>query len=78
MLVRKDSHGNIIGWRESQISKNEIVDVSVNGKIDAITTRDMDDRQDGVKNLIRQTTPAVCIFWRQRVNSGSGKGIRLP
>jgi len=40
MLVSKDNHGNIIGWRETQISKNEIVDVSENGKIDTITTRE--------------------------------------
>jgi hypothetical protein len=78
MLVRRDNHGSIIGWRKSQILKNEIVDVSVNGKIDAITTRDKDDRQGEVKILIRQTTPAGRIFWRQRVNSGSEKGIRLP
>ena len=40
MLISKDNSGNIIGWRETYISKDEIVDVSVNGNITAINTRD--------------------------------------
>jgi hypothetical protein len=40
MLIRKDNNGNIIGWRGTHISKDEIVDVSVNGNINSITTRD--------------------------------------
>jgi len=40
MLISKDNNGNIIGWRETYISKDEIVDVSVNGNINTITTRD--------------------------------------
>jgi hypothetical protein len=36
MIISKDNNGNMIGWRETYISKDEIVDVSVNGN----TTRD--------------------------------------
>jgi len=40
MLISKDSEGRIVGWRENYISKDEIVDVSVNGNINTISTRD--------------------------------------
>jgi hypothetical protein len=40
MIISKDNSGNIIGWRKTYISKDEIVDVSVNGNINTITTRD--------------------------------------
>jgi hypothetical protein len=40
MMVSKDNDGRIIGWRETYVSNNEIVDVSVNGNINTITTRD--------------------------------------
>jgi hypothetical protein len=40
MLISKDNKGNIIGWRETYISKDEIVDVSVIGNINTISTRD--------------------------------------
>ena len=40
MIISKDHDGRVIGWRESYISKDEIVDVSVNGNINTITTRD--------------------------------------
>lgn len=33
MTISKNNHGNIIGWRETHISKDEIVDVSVNGNM---------------------------------------------
>jgi hypothetical protein len=39
MLINKDNNGNIIGWMETYISKDEIVDVSVIGNINTITTR---------------------------------------
>ena len=40
MIISKDSKGNIIGWRETYVSKDEIVDVSVGGNINTINTRD--------------------------------------
>jgi hypothetical protein len=39
MLISKDNNGNIIGWRETYISKDEVVDVSVIGNINTINTR---------------------------------------
>jgi|GEM_PF-3414532 hypothetical protein len=39
MIISKDSSGRIVGWRETYISTNEIVDVSVGGNINSITTR---------------------------------------
>jgi hypothetical protein len=40
MIISRNNNGNIIGWRETYISKDEIVEVSVNGNINTITTRD--------------------------------------
>jgi hypothetical protein len=40
MIISKDNEGRIIGWRETYISKDEIVDVSVVGNISTINTRD--------------------------------------
>jgi hypothetical protein len=40
MLMSKDNNGRIIGWRETYNSKDEIVDVSVNGNINTLTTRE--------------------------------------
>jgi len=40
MLISKDRDGRIAGWRETYVSKDEIVDVSFNGGINTITTRD--------------------------------------
>jgi len=39
MLISKDSNGRIIGWRETYISADEIVNVSVGGNITTISTR---------------------------------------
>ena len=39
MIISRDNNGNIIGWRETYISKGEIVEVSVNGNINTINTR---------------------------------------
>jgi hypothetical protein len=39
MIVSKDSNGNVIGWRETYISKDEIVNVSVGGNITTISTQ---------------------------------------
>jgi len=40
MIISKDNNGRIVGWRETYVSANEIVDVSVVGNINTITTRD--------------------------------------
>lgn len=40
MLISKDNDGHIIGWRETFVSANEIVNVSVGGNINTISTRD--------------------------------------
>jgi len=40
MIISKANDGRIIGWRETYVSKDEIVDVSVNGNINTINTRD--------------------------------------
>jgi len=40
MIVSKDNSGRITGWQETYISKNEVVNVSVNGNINTISTRD--------------------------------------
>ena len=40
MIISKDNDGRVSGWRETYISKDEIVDVSVNGNINSISTRD--------------------------------------
>ena len=40
MLITKDNHGRIIGWRETYQSKDEGVDVSVQRNVSTVTTRD--------------------------------------
>jgi len=39
MIISKDNNGNIIGWQETYVSTDEIVDVSVVGTINTINTR---------------------------------------
>jgi hypothetical protein len=40
MLISKNNDGNIIGWRETYVSADETVNVSVIRNITTITTRD--------------------------------------
>ena len=40
MIISKDNEGRIIGWRETYISASEIVNVSVVGNINTISTQD--------------------------------------
>ena len=40
MLISKDNHGRVIGWRETYQSKDESVDVSVQRNVSTVTTRD--------------------------------------
>jgi len=39
MIISRDHKGNIIGWRETYFSTDEIVNVSVNGNINTIATQ---------------------------------------
>jgi hypothetical protein len=39
MIVSKDNDGRVIGWRETYISTDEIVNVSVGGNISTISTQ---------------------------------------
>jgi hypothetical protein len=40
MIISKDNNGRIVGWRETYVSKDEFVDVSLVGNISTINTRD--------------------------------------
>jgi hypothetical protein len=40
MLISKDNGGKPIGWRETYVSKDETVDVSVHRNVSTVTTRD--------------------------------------
>ncbi len=61
MIISKDNDGRIIGWRETYISKDEIVDVSVNRNINTITTRDRTTGRVESKTFFGKPLPAVCI-----------------
>jgi len=39
MIISKDNKGNIIGWRLTYFSTDEIVNVSVNGNINTVSTQ---------------------------------------
>jgi hypothetical protein len=39
MIISKDNDGRIVGWRETYISADEIVKVSVVGNINTISTQ---------------------------------------
>jgi hypothetical protein len=52
MLTTKDNHGRIIGWRETHVSKDESVDVSVHGAVSTITTRDRNTGKVEVKTFL--------------------------
>ena len=47
MLINKDNNGNIIGWMETYISKDEIVDVSVVGNLNKVTNLDEKGERHG-------------------------------
>jgi len=40
VLITKDNHGRVIGWRETYQSKDESVDVSVQRNVSTVKTRD--------------------------------------
>jgi hypothetical protein len=55
MLITKDNHGRIVGWRETYVSKDESVDVSVHGTVSTITTRDRNTGRVDSKTFIGKT-----------------------
>ena len=55
MLITKDNHGRIIGWRETYQSKDESVDVSVHRNVSTITTRDRSTGKVETKTFVGRT-----------------------
>ncbi len=57
MLITKDNHGRVIGWRETYQSKDESVDVSVQRNVSTITTRDRSTGKVETKTFFGKTPP---------------------
>jgi hypothetical protein len=55
MLISKDDSGKTIGWRETYISKDESVDVSVHRSVTSVTTRDRNTGKVQVKTFFGKT-----------------------
>ena len=55
MLITKDNHGRIIGWRETYQSKDESVDVSVQRNVSTVTTRDRSTGKVETKTFFGKT-----------------------
>jgi len=55
MLISKDNGGKTIGWRETYVSKDESVDVSVHRNVSTITTRDRNTGKVEVKTFFGRT-----------------------
>jgi hypothetical protein len=59
MLITKDNHGRIIGWRETYQSKDETVDISVHRNVSTMTTRDRTSGKVGSRTFVgRPLMPA--------------------
>lgn len=52
MLISKNNSGRTIGWRETYVSKDESVDVSVHRNVSTITTRDRTTGKVETKTLV--------------------------
>lgn len=52
MLITKNNHGQIVGWRETYVSADESVDVSVHGKVSTIATRDRGTGKVETKTIV--------------------------
>ena len=52
MLITKNNSGEVVGWRETYVSKDESVDVSVHGTVSTITTRDRNTGAVEMKTFI--------------------------
>jgi hypothetical protein len=55
MLISKDNGGKPIGWRETYVSKDESVDVSVHRNVSTVTTRDRATGKVDSKTFIGRT-----------------------
>lgn len=55
MLITKDNAGKTLGWRETYVSKDETVDVSVHRNVSTITTRDRTTGKVDSKTFIGRT-----------------------
>ena len=55
MLISKDNSGKKIGFRETYLSKDESVDVSVHRDVSTITTRDRNTGKVEVKTFFGKT-----------------------
>lgn len=55
MLISKNNSGQTIGWRETYVSKDESVDVSVHRNVNTITTRDRAMGKVEVKKFFGRT-----------------------
>jgi hypothetical protein len=55
MLINKDDHGWIIGWRETYQSKDESIDVSVHRNVTTISARDRNTGKIESKTFVGKT-----------------------
>jgi hypothetical protein len=55
MLINRDNGGKPIGWRETYVSKDESVEVSVHRNVSTITTRDRTTGKVEVKTFFGRT-----------------------
>ena len=55
MLISKDNGGKTIGWRETYVSKDETVDVSVHRNVSTVTTRDRSTGKVETKTFFGKT-----------------------
>ena len=52
MLISKDNGDKPIGWRETYVSKDETVDVSVHRNVTTVTTRDRNTGKVETKKFV--------------------------
>ena len=58
MIKSKDNQGRIVGWRETYVSKDEVVDVSVHGTVNTVMTRDRTTGKVEVKTFLGKLLPS--------------------
>jgi hypothetical protein len=52
MLITKDNQGKIVGFRETYVSQDESVEISVHRAVSTITTRDRSTGKVEVKTFL--------------------------
>jgi hypothetical protein len=57
MIISRDKGGRVVGWRETYISKDEIVNVSVVGNINTINGAEQADLKDSNSSCL----PSACV-----------------